>query len=159
MAALRRALDYQIGDVIGDGDISHLPGAGKPLRLDDNPHTPSDQRAAQKIMQDHNVTPDWVMAGKALEQNEAQLQASIDERAKAYVAALRAAATPGRRETARRSWSRFQARLETAINKHNRAALDYNLKVPPGIPHKLALNADALLERALRNAEDAGRTR
>ena len=159
MAAPRRALDYQIGDIIGDGDISHLPGAGKPLRLDDNPHTPSDQRAAQKIMQDHNVTPDWVAAGKALEQNEAKLLATIDERAKAYVAALRAAAPPSQREYARQSWSRFQGRLEKAIDKHNRAALDYNLKAPPGIPHKLGLNADALLERALRQAEDAGGTR
>ena len=159
MAARRRGLDFQIGDAIGDGDISHLPGAGKPLRLDTNPHTPSHQRAAQKIMQDHNVTPDWIMAGKALERNEARLLAAIGERANAYVAALRTAATPSQREYAKRNWSRFNERLGEAIAKHNRAALTYNLKAPAGIPQKPALNAQALLERALRKAQNAGGAR
>ena len=47
-----RIVDHLLGEVIGNGDISDLPGAGKPLPLPNDSHTPPDQRAAFKIMQD-----------------------------------------------------------------------------------------------------------
>ena len=40
---------------------------GKPLVLHDDCHTPSDQRAAFKILQDHEVLPAWIASGKSLE--------------------------------------------------------------------------------------------
>ncbi len=36
-----------VKDVIGDGDISHLPGAGRPLQLQDKSHTNRTTRGSQ----------------------------------------------------------------------------------------------------------------
>ena len=72
-----RIVDHMLFEVIGDGDVSDLPGAGKRLTLADDSHTPADQRAAFKIMQDNEVAPDWMALAKSLEQSEAQIRAEI----------------------------------------------------------------------------------
>ena len=74
-------VDQLVKDVVGDGDISHLPGAGRPLQLQDESHTPTELRAAHKIMNDNNVLPDWVAAGRALDQLEEKLRLQIRMRA------------------------------------------------------------------------------
>ncbi len=152
MSRSRRIIDRAIGELIGDGDVSHLPGAGQPLRLDDNPLTPSDQRAAQKIMRDHNVQPVWIQFGQALTENEERLLEDIAEQARRNFNARRAARSSEEHENARKNWSRQRQRLLERVEKHNRQALHYNLTLPAGIARKPTLNGDALLERALQNA-------
>ena len=145
----RRIVDHLLGEIIGNGDISHLPGAGKPLRLNDDPHSPSDQRAAQKIMQDNNVSPEWIETGKAISQNEKQLVAEVGERAERYYKEFNAVSTGVQGANLRTRWSRYTANFRERVKRHNREALLYNLKAPAGIPHKPILNADLLLNRAL----------
>ena len=76
----KKAVDHLVEDLIGDGDVSHLPGAGRPLQLGDDKHTPAELRAAHKIMQDHDVVPDWMTFGKSLEEMEHKLRLQISER-------------------------------------------------------------------------------
>ncbi len=144
----RRIVDHLLGEIIGNGDISHLPGAGKPLRLHDDPHTPSDQRAAQKIMQDNNVSPEWIETGKAISQNETKLLAEIGERTERYYKELNAVSTSVQAANLRTRWSRYTVDFRERVKRHNREALLYNLKAPAGIPHKPILDADLLLNRA-----------
>ncbi len=144
----RRIVDHLLGEVIGDGDISHLPGAGKPLQLDDDPHTPGDQRAALKIMQDHNVSPEWIAAGKALEQNEERLLSEIAAIARRYKDA-----SNGEYYNVPTTWSKFLLKFRAKIERHNRQVLLYNLKAPKGIQHKRILDCDALIARALQSIE------
>ncbi len=148
----RLAFERQMGDLIGDGDVSHLPGAGKPLKLDDDPHTPSDQRAARKIMQDHGVSPSWVAAAIALSQSETELQNAVAVRALRHRDELRRASSDAALNRATFRWSRFQTRFRTRVERHNREALLFNLKAPVGIRHKRILDAQALIEHALRCA-------
>ena len=63
-------VDKMVREVIGDGNVSHLPGAGKPLDLGLDENTPADQRLVHKILKDHDIAPEWMMRGKALEQIE-----------------------------------------------------------------------------------------
>lgn len=149
----RRTIDHAIGDVIGDGDVSHLPGAGQPLRLDDNPLTPSDQRAAQKIMRDHKVQPVWIQTGQALTENEKELLEDIAIKARQHANLRIAARSSEQLKNARNNWSRSRKRLAKRIQKHNRDVLTYNLSLPAGIAHKTILDGDALLERAMQKAE------
>lgn len=149
----RRVVDHLLSESIGNGDISHLPGAGKPLRLNDDPHTPSDQRAAQKIMQDNNVSPEWVETGKALSQNEKQLLAEVGKRAERYYKELKAVSSSVQEANLRRRWSRYTADFRERVKRHNREALLYNLKAPARIPHKPILNSDILLSDARNTAK------
>lgn len=153
MERARRIVDLLITDIIGDGDISQLPGAGMPLRLEDDPHTPGDQRLAQKIMRDHAVSPAWISLGNALALNEAGLLEEISERAKGYLAALDKTESGAQRQYLEQRWTRRTKQFRERIDRHNREVMVYNLKVPAGIPHKPILDCAKLIKDALRPAK------
>ena len=50
------------------------------------------------------------------------------------------------------NWRRLAAEFEQEIERFNREALVYNLKLPPSLPKREHLRADKLLERALKDA-------
>ncbi|MBM3130069.1 MAG: DUF1992 domain-containing protein [Chloroflexi bacterium] len=54
------------------GEFDNLRGAGKPLNLDDDPHTPDDWKLAYKILKDAGGAPEWIEQGKEI---RAELQA------------------------------------------------------------------------------------
>ena len=80
----KRVVDRHIAAAIGDGDVSHLPGAGKKLPLNNDSTTPDELRAAFKIMADHNVTPEWIEAGARLGQVESELRNQVERRARKH---------------------------------------------------------------------------
>ena len=82
MKKWERIVDRQVADAIGDGDVSHLSGAGKKLALPDDSRTPDELRAAFKIMRDHNVMPEWLATGARLEQAEGKLRSQIQTAAR-----------------------------------------------------------------------------
>ena len=147
-----RIVDHLLSDVIGDGDISDLPGAGKRLPLHEDCHTPPDQRAAFKIMQDNEVVPGWMTLAKSVEQSEAGIRAEIESRAKEWAAAL-AAGRSASAVYANRKRSTYVNQLEERIERHNRDVILHNLKAPRGIPHRSMLNADTLVKQALAKAK------
>ena len=150
----QKAVDQLLREVIGDGDISHLPGAGLPLRLDDDSATPDEWRMASKIMRDNDIVPSWIASAKALDERESQLREEINARAKRY---LREAAAAARAGSARQSdriekrWRHSMSRCLRRIEKFNRDALAHNLTLPAGAPHKMILRGEELIERALGN--------
>ena len=149
----KRIVDRLTQDVIGDGDVSKLPGAGKPLDLQDSAHTPADQRTAFKIMQDHNVIPDWMNMGKELDKREEELRRQAISRAATYQQALATARAQGRpTDEARieRAWQQYVRTCGAAIESYNRQARLYNLKIPNGLPHKKLLNSQAIIQAALQ---------
>ncbi len=149
-----RIADQGAREVIGDGDVSHLPGAGKRLSLDEQ-HVPGDMRVAYKIMADNEVMPDWITAGKALEKKERQLREQLNARARRYRQASGSAQSRDashRQAAVEANWKRFIAEFQAEIERYNREALLYNLKLPPSLPKRAHLRADKLLERALQDA-------
>ena len=148
----KRIVDRQISDAIGNGDVSHLSGAGKKLPLKDDSGTPKELRAAFKIMDDHDVMPEWITAGRRLAQMEADLERQIRSRAQAYFrekrrARLEASAT--RAEQVESKWRLHQEQFLERVERYNRDVLVYNLKLPSGIPHKPILRGKALIIQAL----------
>lgn len=153
MRRWERIVDQLVRDAIGDGDISQLPGAGKPLNFKDDAHTPADKRAAFKIMQDHEVIPDWIAEGKTLEQREEELRQQIASRAERHRRELQSARAKGRpsgEANVKQAWNQYVKAYAAAIERHNRQTLLYNLKVPDGIPHRQTLNSEALIKAALQ---------
>ena len=149
----RRIVDQQIADAIGDGDVSHLPNAGKPLKLAEDAHTPEHQRAAFKIMQDNHVLPDWITEGKLLETAEADLRAELSARARRFRRDMQAAPSAHQAARVNRRWTNFLAEFGEQIERHNRKALTFNLKLPKGIPHKPILNISVIIASALEEAD------
>ena len=145
-------VDQLVQEVIGNGDVSHLPGAGKPLHLDDDSLTPAELRAAHKILGDHNVMPDWISSRKLLDQAERNLQKQILGRAARYIAGKRTTHPPGQAKLEsllEEDWKRSRDKFLEQIERYNRDVLNQNLKVPRGVPHKPLLDGEDMIERAL----------
>lgn len=135
----KAVVDQQIQDAINAGKFANLPGAGKPLKLDnENPHDP--YRMAHKILKDNDLAPDWIMDGKALETMLVTMRKALRKAAEAYRRGGAQAET--RWGEARRTF------IEAAVI-YNRKVLNYNLKAPPGVAHRLALDVERELARAL----------
>lgn len=154
MKKWERIVDRQVADAIGDGDVSHLSGAGKKLALPDDSNTPDELRAAFKIMGDHNVMPEWIAAGKRLEQAEATLKGELQTAARHYRRRLRSAHVEDKqamRESVELNWNRYKDAYLEGVDRHNREILAYNLALPSGIPHKPLLQGKDLIKLALGN--------
>ena len=147
-----KLVDKLLKDLIGNGDISGLPGAGQPLQMDDNAYMPAESRAANKIMRDHNVFPGWIHAGQTLDQIEARLHEQINKRSAHYALDKQKGITSSVREI-ERGWQRFVETYCKRVGRYNREALQYNLTMPQGITHKPILEAEKLVQRALSTAK------
>ena len=151
MKKRERIVDRLITDAIGDGDVSHLTGAGKRLPAKYESHTPSEWRAAFKMMDDHNVMPAWISTGTRLDEVEAALRKQINSGAQDYRWKLaRAEATTQRATAVESDWNRFRGRFLERVKRYNRDALVHNLTLPKGIPHRQMLQGEVLIEQALR---------
>ncbi|MFN8450789.1 MAG: DUF1992 domain-containing protein [Anaerolineae bacterium] len=122
-------IDEQIKDAIRQGHFADLPGAGKPLKLDDDAHTPDHLRVAHKLMRDNDLVPDWIAQGRELDAAREKLLEDVRRTARAK---------PG---------SGALAALYAAGKQYNRQALSYNLKVPNGVAHKRHVDVDVELAK------------
>ena len=57
MLKLDWLVEQRIIDAIGRGEFEQLPGAGKPLALDDDPLIPEDLRLAYRILKNSGYAP------------------------------------------------------------------------------------------------------
>jgi hypothetical protein len=80
-AALRRLAERRIEEAMREGKFDNLPGAGKPIELED---MPADEGArmmwwALRILRQNNVIPDEVRYLKALDRLKEALDSVTDE--------------------------------------------------------------------------------
>lgn len=144
-------VDEQIRKLIGDGEVSHLPGAGRPLNLRADEMVPDEMRMAYKIMQDHDVLPGWIVQSRALDEMVETIRTRLARAADHYrrdrdYAARTRDAAAGR--YAEQAWKQAQRAAREKIEEYNREVLSFNLRVPQGIPHKHPLSADQEIARA-----------
>ena len=132
-------IDRQLEQARKNGDLSNLPGEGKPLKFDDQ-HTPDHLRMAYKILRDNNLAPDWMMVGKELDEKRALLLDDLHRAARKY------RQSP---VSSDRAWKRAQKQFRDGAATYNKQALTYNLKVPPGVAHKTQLDIEGEIARAL----------
>ncbi len=119
-------IDEIIQDAMRKGQFDDLPGAGKPLKLEDDSWVPPEQRMAYKLLRDNDLVPDWMAQGRALDvERDALIRDLRRARSQQQIAVLREQAA-----------------------RYNRQVLSYNLKVPNGVAHKRHFNFEAELGKA-----------
>lgn len=122
-------IDELLRDAMRKGEFDGLAGQGRPLPPEDNAHTPAHLRMAHKLLKDNDLSPDWML--------EAQ---TVDAARAAWLADLRAAHERG-------GLAEVLPALRERAVRVNRALLTFNLKAPPGIPHRPLIEVDAELGR------------
>jgi hypothetical protein len=76
-------VERQLEEAARRGEFDHLPGAGAPLDLTENPYVPADWRLAFKILADHKIVPEFVERRKAIEAIRAEMAALAADRTRA----------------------------------------------------------------------------
>lgn len=110
--------DDPIKRMLEETDVTRLPGAGKPLKLDDDRFTPDDLKMAHKLLKENDLMPDWIVEGRELDAARTKTLTRLRD------AVQHKSVTDALRDEV------------VALNKR---ILTYNLKVPQGVPHKLMI--------------------
>ncbi len=133
---LEKAIEEIIRKAQEEGHFDNLEGAGKPLRLDENPYEAPEWRLANRVLKNAGFRPDWLeldaQLREALErarQDLARSRAWRDERLAALDGRTEAQAASERKWMAE-EWDRALARFREGVAEINRGIASLNLKVP-----------------------------
>lgn len=82
MICFQKIAERRIMEAIREGAFDDLPGAGQPLKLEDDSHVPEDLRIAYKILKNAGYVPPEVALRKEIAKAEDLLDGMEDTRAK-----------------------------------------------------------------------------
>ena len=82
MISFQKIAERRIVEAIREGAFDDLPGAGKPLKLEDDSHLPEDLRIVYKILKNAGFVPPEVALQKEIATLEDVLAGMEDTRAK-----------------------------------------------------------------------------
>jgi hypothetical protein len=82
MICFQKIAERRILEAIREGAFDDLPGAGQPLKLEDDSHVPEDLRVAYKILKNAGFVPKEVLLRKEIAQVEDLLVGMEDTKAK-----------------------------------------------------------------------------
>jgi hypothetical protein len=82
MICFQRIAERRIVEAIREGAFRNLPGAGRPLELEDDSHIPEDLRVAYKILKNAGFVPKEVVLRKEIMQAEDLLAGMEDTKVK-----------------------------------------------------------------------------
>ena len=79
-------VEQKLLEAVSRGELDNLPGAGRPLDLDDDPLVPEDLRVAYRILKNAGYVPPEVEALKDISQLEKLVLESRDDAARSRAA-------------------------------------------------------------------------
>lgn len=117
-------VENKLKEAFEAGVFDNLPGKGKPLNLNENPHEPAAWRMAYKMLRDQGFTLPWIAERKDIEE---ALEVALKQLAQAY-----RETHPTRQPNVwqRADWQRAQDTFGQFVVKLNKRIRDYNLQVP-----------------------------
>jgi DnaJ family protein C protein 28 len=139
------SIDDQIQQAMRDGKFDDLPGKGKPLRLEENPHEDPGWRLAYHVLKESGFSLPWIELRQEI---EAEIAAAREALAGAW--AWRASALENGQPYAQTEaeWRRAVSAFKERVEKINRRIFDYNLQVPAESLQRMKLNAEKEIDAA-----------
>jgi hypothetical protein len=67
-----------MANAMKQGEFDNLEGAGKPLKLVENPFEPVELRMVHKVLKDNGYVPYWIDLGKEIEELRAKSRKEVD---------------------------------------------------------------------------------
>jgi DnaJ family protein C protein 28 len=137
-------LDKIIEEAMRKGQFDDLPGKGKPLNLEPNPHEDPEKRLAHKVLHDAGYKLPWIDERNEIEAEIKNMQAAL---ARSYDEYRAAPTAPDARSAWDAATQKFRARA-AEINKR----IDiYNLNVPSQVFQRIRVDADSILQSLIPN--------
>ena len=82
MFGFQKIAEKKIKEALKNGQFDDLPGAGKPLKMEDDSNIPEDLRLAYKILKNADCLPPELQLKKDIRQMEDMLESIPDEKEK-----------------------------------------------------------------------------
>lgn len=146
-------VDEVIRDAMRKGEFDNLPGAGKPLQLEDESNVPPELRLSHRLLKQNDLTPEWIMIGKEIDAAHASAVGDLRAALRAYRGRIwdaeRSEEPAIARALAEEDWLAAREEFRAAIAAVNKKLLTYNLKLPPGFPRRSMVMADRELARLI----------
>jgi DnaJ homolog subfamily C member 28 len=139
-------VENKILEAIEAGLFDNLPGMGKPLKLDDNPHEPAAWKLAHQMIKDSGYTLPWIDERKEIEE---LVEKTFSRLAQAYRETHRTK-TPD--VWARAEWQQTTDAFIDIVTKLNKRIRDYNLQTPSANFQRALVDANKEIERVQREA-------
>ena len=121
------SIEEIIRQAMEEGVFDDLPGKGKPLQLDQNPHQDPEWRAAHHILKNSGFTLPWIESLREIEVELQQAKAGLARNWKWYQAEMEKGNEAGQMNN---DWDRTIASFREQITAINNEIRSYNLQVP-----------------------------
>jgi DnaJ family protein C protein 28 len=145
-ATYRSVVEQQIQDAVDEGKFDNLPGMGKPLVFEANPHA-GDKELAYKLLKDNNFTLPWIADRNDLLERIETCRAKMGRQWQLYGAEVAALERSGQPAIARRRYLALVSQWETELDQINRRIHEVNLSLPVKSLEILKLLLEAELVR------------
>ena len=139
-------VENKLKEAFENGQFDNLPGKGKPLNLNDNPHEPAAWRLAYKMLHDQGFTLPWIAERKELEE---AIEKAVQTLRKEYAETHRSRQPD---VWARAEWQKAQDTFHEVGTKLNRRIRDYNLSAPHITVQRSLLDIEAEINRVERQS-------
>lgn len=133
------SIDEIIRRATEEGHFNNLPGSGKPIKMDANPHENPDWRLANHLLKENDFTLPWIADRQEIEAWLAQERQAL-ERAWNWF---------GQHPEDQTSWGIARRKFRQQVELINKRIWNYNLSVPsPGF-QRMKINANREIERVM----------
>ena len=137
-------IEDQIQRAIQEGKFADLPGKGKPLRLEDDPHADPEWRLAYHLLRSSGYSLPWLELRQELETETAAALQALRRAWDWRVESLSQGKPAGQVEA---EWKRASDAFRDQAAGLNKRIFDYNLKVPSDRFHMRKVDPQAEIER------------
>ena len=117
----------QIRRAIEAGQFDNLPGKGKPLRLNENPHEDPEWRLAYHVLHNGGFSLPWIETRREIENEIETVRQELGRAWDEYQAASRSGREPALGEA---GWKRAVDIFNLKIPEINKRIFNYNLEAP-----------------------------
>jgi len=142
-------VENKLKEAFEAGKFDNLPGKGKPLNLNENPHEPEAWRLASKMLKDQGFTLPWISERKEIEE---ALEKALSLLAQTYRTTHRLKKLD---VWAQADWQKAQDTFIETVGKLNKRIRDYNLQVPHPAVQRHLIVAEVELAQVERQAASA----
>lgn len=140
------SIEDHIRKAMEDGQFNDLPGKGKPLRLDENPHAAPEWRMAQHVLRNAGYTLPWIETRQEIETELAAARAALVRSWIWRRTTLSAGKAAGPVEI---EWSRALQAFREKITALNKKIFAYNLQTPSERLQLFQLNVEREIESVM----------
>lgn len=137
-------IEELIRRAIEEGKFTDLPGRGKPLHLDENPHTDPEWRLAYHLLRRNGFTLPWLEQRREI---EIECEQACQRLQTAWELRVRALQGENALETIEAAWQRSLAEFRARFARLNRRIFDYNLQTPSARFQMLPLDPEKEIQR------------